>query len=58
MKVICPVCESENIKDISTYENNGLLGPGAAAWKTFDVRRCNECGVLFQPIESNQEESK
>jgi len=46
----CPVCKSEKIEDISSYQSNGIYGPGSASWKTFDARCCNECGVIFRPI--------
>jgi len=46
----CPVCGSTDIEDVSTYQGNGIFGPGAASWKTFDVRCCRDCGVLFKPV--------
>ena len=48
--ITCPVCNSTDTKDISSYEGNGILGPGAANWKTFDARMCNDCGVHFTPV--------
>lgn len=49
----CPVCLSEDIKDISTYESNGIIGHGKVSWKTSDLRACNNCGVVFMPTEGN-----
>lgn len=49
----CPVCKSKNIKDISKYSNNGILGPGRRSWKISDTRECQECGVHFKPIKDN-----
>lgn len=49
----CPVCKSENIADNSTYQNNGIIGPGCASWKTSDSRSCNDCGVIFKPVKGN-----
>lgn len=48
--ITCPLCGSADTKDISSYSGNGILGPGAASWKTFDARMCNECGVHFTPV--------
>ena len=49
----CPVCKSENIADISTYESNGIYGHGSRSWKTSDMRSCNDCGVIFKPVKGN-----
>ena len=62
----CPVCKSENIADISTYESNGIYGYGSKSWKTSDIygygsrswktsdmRSCNDCGVIFKPVKGN-----
>lgn len=48
--LICPVCKSTDIEDISTYQSNGILGPGHSSWKTLDVRCCKDCGVVFKPV--------
>lgn len=49
----CPACRSTNFSDNSTYENNGIIGPGFASWKTADSRACNDCGCIFKPIKGN-----
>jgi ribosomal protein L37AE/L43A len=49
----CPLCLSEDIKDISTYQSNGIFGHGCSSWKTSDLRACNNCGVIFQPTKEN-----
>jgi hypothetical protein len=49
----CPVCKSKNISDNSTYENNGVLGPGYHSYKTSDSRSCNKCGVIFKLVKGN-----
>jgi len=48
--LICPCCKSDDIKDISTYDSNGIIGPGCKTYKLSDVRSCNKCGVIFRPI--------
>ena len=53
LKHKCPVCLSDDIKDISTYKSNGVIGSGSASWKTSDLRACNNCGVVFQPTKGN-----
>lgn len=49
----CPVCKSENIADISTYQSNGIYGHGCRSWKTSDMRSCDDCGVIFKPVKGN-----
>jgi len=51
----CPCCKSEDIKDISLYADNnqGVVGGTYEVWKTLDIRRCNKCGVVFQPLDDN-----
>ena len=49
----CPVCKSEKITDISTYESNGIYGHGSRSWKTNDMRSCDDCGVIFKPVKGN-----
>lgn len=49
----CPVCKSENIVDISTYQSNGIYGHGSRSWKTSDMRSCDDCGVIFKPVKGN-----
>ena len=49
----CPVCKSENIADISTYQSNGICGHGSRSWKTSDMRSCNDCGIIFKPVKGN-----
>ena len=49
----CPVCKSENIADISTYQSNGIYGHGSRSWKTSDMRSCEDCGVIFKPVKGN-----
>jgi predicted Zn-ribbon and HTH transcriptional regulator len=49
----CPVCKSENIADISTYQSNGIYGHGSRSWKTSDMRSCKDCGVIFKPVKGN-----
>jgi hypothetical protein len=53
IKYKCPVCLSEDIKDISTYKSNGIIGSGSSSWKTSDLRGCNNCGVIFMPTKGN-----
>lgn len=53
-KLKCPLCASENIKDESTYQSNGIYGPGRSSWKTFDVRCCQDCGILFKPVKKEE----
>lgn len=49
----CPVCKSDNIADISTYQSNGIYGHGSRSWKTSDMRSCDDCGVIFKPVKGN-----
>ena len=56
-KCFCPVCKSSNIKDISKYESNGILGPGYRSWQIDDVRECQDCGVHFKPVKDNCNEN-
>ncbi len=47
----CPVCKSENIIDISPIKE--IYSPhvsGTFKHKVIDARKCNDCGVLFQPV--------
>lgn len=53
--VYCPICKSENISDISTYQNNGIYGKGSKQWKVNDLYCCNDCGHVFK-ITSKQNE--
>jgi hypothetical protein len=53
--LICPVCGSIDIEDVSSYASNGIYGPGCASWKTFDCRCCRDCGVLFKPVKKKLE---
>ena len=52
-KIVCPVCKSDKIIDISTYQNNGIYGSGARRWKVSDMRCCENCGVTFKPTIGN-----
>lgn len=51
----CPCCKCEDITDVSLYDNNNqdVVGGTYQTWKILDIRRCNKCGVIFQPIEDN-----
>jgi hypothetical protein len=49
----CPNCQSLNIKDISTYKSNGVIGSGGTSWKTSDQRTCLDCGIIFIPVKGN-----
>lgn len=51
----CPCCKCKDITDVSLYDNNnqGVVGGTYQTWKVLDIRRCNKCGVIFQPIEDN-----
>lgn len=51
---VCPCCKSENIGESYKTENNGVFGPGYAAWKVDSKLVCNNCGVLFMPKEGNK----
>lgn len=51
--VKCPVCKNEHIKDISTYESNGIFGSGYHSWKTSDLRCCEDCGIVFKCVKGN-----
>jgi len=48
--LICPLCQSTDIQDESTYQNNGVCGPGYSSWKTSNLRSCKKCGIVFKPI--------
>ena len=49
----CPLCKSENIKDNSTTANNGVFGSGYSSWKVTDSRNCEDCGMIFKPVQGN-----
>ena len=53
IKIVCPVCKSEHITDNSTYQSNGIYGPGGASRKTSDTRSCDDCGVVFKLVKGN-----
>ena len=53
-KYKCPLCLSEDIEDISTYESNGIFGPGYTSWKLSDFRCCKNCGIVFKPTKNNK----
>lgn len=53
-KLRCPVCNGTDIRDASTWKNNGILGPGYSSWKTSNTRCCNGCGVMFKPVKKNR----
>jgi uncharacterized Zn finger protein len=45
----CPVCHTDDIRDISLRQNNGVYGPGFSSWKVIDLMACNQCGTVFTP---------
>jgi hypothetical protein len=47
-KIECPVCHSNSFKDNSTYENNGIFGPGWREWLVSESKVCLTCGVVFK----------
>ena len=53
LEIKCPLCKSDNIWDSSTYDNNGIMGPGYSSWKTTNNRCCNDCGIMFIPVIGN-----
>jgi transcriptional regulator with XRE-family HTH domain len=52
----CPLCNSDNIKDISMYSDNGIFGPGYRVHKTFDAMICNDCGIIFRNVNTSSKE--
>jgi len=44
----CPNCASEDIRDISEREDNGIIGPGYASWIIREEYKCNFCNQTFQ----------
>jgi hypothetical protein len=46
----CPVCKSENCKDVSVRKHNGVLGLGASCVVSKIEWVCNDCGVYFKPV--------
>jgi hypothetical protein len=49
----CPVCQSNDIEDISEYGHSNTSS-GIRIWKETDKRRCNRCGVEFIPTDYNK----
>jgi len=47
--VICPICKTDNLEDISPCQNNGIYGSGFASWKTMELRRCPNCKIVIKP---------
>jgi hypothetical protein len=54
IKYKCPLCLSEDIEDISTYNSNGVYGPGFHSYKVSDFRCCKNCGIIFKPTNNNK----
>lgn len=50
-KKTCPVCKSENTKDESRREDNGVIGTGYTSWVVEEKHLCNDCGVYFKPVD-------
>lgn len=46
----CPNCASEDIRDISEREDNGVIGPGYCSWIIREEYKCNFCNQTFQPV--------
>jgi len=47
--VICPLCKSDKLEDISPHSSNGIIGPGFRNWKIMDLRRCQICRIVISP---------
>jgi uncharacterized Zn finger protein len=45
----CPACGSEDVKDVSIRDNNGVLGPGYFSWVIAELYSCNKCQQVFRP---------
>ncbi len=46
----CPVCESNNKKEICISENNGVLGPGHRNHIIQQYIVCQDCGIMYVDI--------
>jgi hypothetical protein len=49
-KIKCPACKSINKHHHTKYQNNGILGPGAASWITEEYLICLDCGIHFSDL--------
>ena len=48
LKKKCPNCASEDIRDISEREDNGIIGPGYSSWVIREEYKCNFCNQTFK----------
>lgn len=49
-KYCCPFCKSEDIKDESIRDSNGVLGHGYRSWVVKEQYSCNACGIMFKKV--------
>ena len=47
--VICPICKTDKLEDISPRKNNGVLGSGFASWEIIELRKCPNCHIILNP---------
>lgn len=47
--VICPICKTDKLEDISPRQNNGVFGSGFASWKIVELRKCPNCKIVIVP---------
>jgi len=48
-QVICPICKTDKLEDISPRQNNSIYGSGFASWKMMELRRCPNCKIAIIP---------
>jgi transposase-like protein len=51
-KIKCPICKSTNKHHHKKYQNNGIMGPGAASWITEEYLVCLNCGIHFSDLKN------
>jgi hypothetical protein len=45
--MVCPNCNSKDIKKIERINDNGIIGPGYKQWVVDKYYSCNNCKLRF-----------
>jgi hypothetical protein len=50
----CPLCKSKNVEKIIVTDSNAAWGNGSRTWEVTSYWLCNNCGIMFQPVNKKE----